>query len=215
MPLVIPIILIAFKSIVNYPTNPLGKGIVFKVLDFLGNPVIALLLGTFLAFGLSSKFTLEEKNSWVVSALKEAGIIILITGAGGAFGNVLRTMDLANFIHLDSNTLYGGILIAFAIAALLKSAQGSSTVAIITTAAIMAPLLPSVGLDTYLGRGCAVLAIGAGAMTISHINDSYFWVVSQFSEMNVKTALRSFSVATFFQGLTGLFLVLLILSIFG
>ena len=108
-----------------------------------------------------------------------------------------------------------GICIAFSIAAILKTAQGSSTVAIITAAAIMAPLLTSLGLETSVSKACTVLAIGAGAMTISHVNDSYFWVVTQFSNMDVKTALKSQSVATLLQGITGLLLVLGIQYFFG
>jgi len=90
----------------------------------------------------------------------------------------------------------------------LKSAQGSSTVAILTVSAIASPLLASMGLESNIGRVCSVLAIGAGAMTVSHVNDSYFWVVSQFSELSVKQSLRSLSLATAFQGLVGLLLVL-------
>ncbi|MEX0361570.1 MAG: GntP family permease, partial [Allomuricauda sp.] len=104
----------------------------------------------------------------------------------------------------------GGLLISFAIAAVLKTAQGSSTVAIITTSAIIAPLLDTFGLLSITDKALAVLAIGAGAMTVSHVNDSYFWVVSQFSNMNVKTALRGHTLATLFQGLVGLGVIVLL-----
>ena len=140
---------------------------------------------------------------------------MLITGAGGAFGAVLRVVDLASVLGLESNFMGSGLCIAFFIASILKTAQGSSTVAIITTAAIMAPLLDSLGLESSVSKACTVLAIGAGAMTVSHINDSYFWVVSQFSNMDVKTALKSQTIATFFQGLTGLLLVLGLQYFFG
>lgn len=215
MPLVTPILLIALKSIANYPTHPLGQAGLFKVLDFIGDPTIALLIGVILAFNISWKVTLKVKYEWMVLALKDAGLIILITGAGGAFGNVLRAMDIASFINLDSNMLQGGIAVSFIIAAILKTAQGSSTVSIITTAAIMAPLLVSLGLDTSMGKALTVLAIGAGAMTVSHVNDSYFWVVTQFSHMDVKTALKSFTTATFLQGVTGLIIIMAIQVFFG
>ncbi len=215
LPLLVPLVLIAFKSFVNYPTYPLGQGIPFKVFDFIGNPTIALLIGAIFAINISRKVSLALRYDWIVWALKEAGIIILITGAGGAFGNVLRSLDIASFIHFDSNLLQGGILISFMIAAILKTSQGSSTVAIITTAAIMAPLLATLGLDTDMGRTTTVLAIGAGAMTVSHINDSYFWVVAQFSNMDVKTALKSHTVATLLQGITGLIIIMAIQVFFG
>lgn len=198
------------KSIVDYPTHPLGEGWLFRVLDFLGSPVIALLIGVFFAFSLGRNVPSKEKEGWVPEAFKQAGAIVLITGAGGAFGAILRTMDIASIINLESSTGIGGLLIAFVIAAVLKTAQGSSTVAIITTSAIIAPLLETFGLISITDKALAVLAIGAGAMTVSHINDSYFWVVSQFSNMNVKTALRGHTMGTLLQGTVGILVILLL-----
>jgi len=96
------------------------------------------------------------------------------------------------------------------VAAALKSAQGSSTVALVTTSAMVASLLPELGLDSSMGRVLTVMAIGAGAMTVSHANDSYFWVVSQFSNMNVSLAYRAHTMATLLQGLTGITIVFLL-----
>ncbi|MDC6364997.1 MULTISPECIES: GntP family permease [Flavobacteriaceae] len=210
LPLLAPIILIALKSIANYPTYPLGKTWVFYVLDFLGNPIIALLIGVLFAFMLGNNTPAKERQDWVATAFKQAGAIVLITGAGGAFGAILRTIDIASLISLESNSGVGGLLIAFVIAAVLKTAQGSSTVAIITTSAIIAPLLETFGLLSITDKALAVLAIGAGAMTVSHINDSYFWVVSQFSNINVKTALRGHTLGTLLQGVTGVTIILLL-----
>tara|TARA_E500000318_G_C3559532_1_gene212761 strand:+ start:1068 stop:2387 length:1320 start_codon:yes stop_codon:yes gene_type:complete len=213
LPLLVPIVLIAMKSVADYPTHPLGEGWVFKILGFLGSPVIALLIGVFFAFALARKVPAEEKKGWVPEAFKQAGAIVLITGAGGAFGAILRTMDIASIIDLESSTGIGGLLIAFVIAAVLKTAQGSSTVAIITTSAIIAPLLETFGLISITDKALAVLAVGAGAMTVSHINDSYFWVVSQFSNMNVKTALRGHTMGTLLQGTVGILMILLLYAI--
>lgn len=210
MPLLAPIALIAMKSIVNYPTHPLGEGVIFQLLDFLGNPIMALLVGVFFALSLGRNVPAEEKEGWVPEAFKQAGAIVLITGAGGAFGAILRTMDIASMINLESSSGVGGLLIAFLIAAVLKTAQGSSTVAIITTSAIIAPLLESFGLISATDKSLAVLAVGAGAMTVSHINDSYFWVVSQFSNITVKTALRGHTLGTLFQGVVGILMVILL-----
>ncbi|WP_108244685.1 GntP family permease [Muricauda brasiliensis] len=210
LPLLVPIVLIAMKSVVDYPTHPFGEGTVFLVFNFLGSPVIALLIGVFFAFALGKKVPSEEKKEWVPEAFKQAGAIVLITGAGGAFGAILRTMDIASIINLESSTGMGGLLIAFAISAVLKTAQGSSTVAIITTSAIIAPLLETFGLVSITDKALAVLAIGAGAMTVSHINDSYFWVVSQFSHMKVKTALRGHTLGTLVQGVVGILMILII-----
>ncbi|PKQ44884.1 GntP family permease [Confluentibacter flavum] len=214
MPIVIPIVLIALKSISNYPTHPLGEGLLFDFTNFIGNPVIALLIGVFLAFKLKTNVKEATHYDWVTNGLKEAGIIILITGAGGAFGSILQATGIGNIIgnkFSDSNL---GLFLPFIIAALLKTAQGSSTVSIITTAAIMAPILASFGLDSSMGRALTVLAIGAGAMTVSHLNDSYFWVVAQFSGMNTTTALKTQTVSTFLQGIVGIILIMILGWIF-
>lgn len=210
LPLLLPIVLIALKSIAEYPTQPFGKEWVFDVLVFIGNPMIALLIGVLLVFVSSVKVKASIKNKWVLRSLKESGSIILVTGAGGAFGNVLRASDIGSIINPESSFIVSGLLIAFILSALLKTAQGSSTVAIITAAAIIAPLLGSFGLETEFEKALSVLAIGAGAMTVSHINDSYFWVVSQFSNLNVNSALKSHTVATFFQGIIGILIVLVL-----
>ena len=215
LPLLAPIVLIALKSIANYPTHPFGDSWAFHFFDFAGEPVIALLIGVFFAFLLGRGVPSKEKSGWVPEAFRQAGSIVLITGAGGAFGAILRTMDIASILNLQSSSAIGGLLIAFAIAAVLKTAQGSSTVAIITTSAIIAPLLDTFGLLSVTDKALAVLAIGAGAMTVSHINDSYFWVVSQFSNLNVKNALKGHTTATFFQGLVGIGIILLLHQIIG
>ena len=209
LPLFVPLVLIALKSVVNYPSQPFGEGLFSSLFDFLGSPIIALLIGVFLAFLLGRNHTATQKQDWVTTALKQAGLIVLITGAGGAFGAILRTVDIATILNLSATSGSGGLLICFGIAAALKTAQGSSTVSIITTAAIAAPLLATIGLDSMMGKALGVLAIGAGAMTVSHINDSYFWVVSQFSNLDVKQALKGYTTATFFQGLVGILIILL------
>lgn len=209
-PIIIPILLIALKSISSYPTHPFGDGSIVSVVNFIGNPVIALFFGVFLAFILKDKETKETHFNWVTSGLKEAGIIILITGAGGAFGAILRATGIGDIIGSSFAHLQIGLLLPFVIAAVLKSAQGSSTVSIVTTAAIVAPLLDPFGLDSPLGRVLTVLSVGAGAMTVSHLNDSFFWVVAQFTGLDTATALRSQTVSTLLQGLTGILLVMII-----
>lgn len=214
LPIIVPIILIALKSFSNYPTLPLGEGTILEIINFIGHPVIALFFGIFLAFNLKDKTIAETNFHWVTSGLKEAGIIILITGAGGAFGAILRATGIGDLIGSSFSNLQIGLLLPFLIAAVLKSAQGSSTVSIITTAAIVAPLLDSFGLDSALGRTLTVLSIGAGAMTVSHLNDSFFWVVAQFTEMDTPTALKSQSVSTLLQGVVGIIFIMIISWIF-
>lgn len=201
-PLLVPIVLIAIKSVVDYPTEPLGSGMLAQGLAFVGHPVIALLIGVLLS--MRSVPSRAESLVWVSQGLASAGSIILITGAGGAFGNLLRATGIGDSLATGMAHWQLGIGLPFVIAAVLKSAQGSSTVAIITTAALVSPLLESLGLAGEYAKALVVLAIGAGAMTVSHLNDSYFWVVAQFSDMDTATALRCHTLATLLQGLVGI-----------
>ncbi len=210
VPILLPIILIALKSVAEYPTMPFGNSSFANAISFIGNPVIALILGVFTAFVSGNITSTHDRFQWVGDGLKSAGVIILITGAGGAFGNILRATDISDTISTNMVGWELGIILPFLIAAVLKSAQGSSTVAIITTAALIAPLLDPLGLTAPAARSLVVLAIGAGAMTVSHVNDSYFWVVAQFSNMDTATALKSHTAATLLQGITGLVTVIIL-----
>lgn len=210
MPLVVPIILILLKSIAEFPTAPFGDGGFSTFLSFIGDPVTALILGVLLSFLLVKKASLgEAANEWTGEGIRNAALILAITGAGGAFGRILQNSPMVSFIENNLATLPLGILLPFLVSAAIKSAQGSSTVAIITTASIMAPLLAGLGLNPAL----TVISIGAGAMVVSHANDSYFWVVSQFSDMDVKTAYKAYTTSTLVEGLAA-FAVVLVLSIF-
>jgi len=214
IPIFLPIILIVLKSVSDFPTNPLGEG-AFKVFfGFIGEPTIALLIGVLLAFILPKKQHegIYSEYGWVGKALRSAAAIILITGAGGAFGKVLQNSGLADIIGNSLSGVKLGIWLPFIIAATIKTAQGSSTVAIITTASIIAPLLSSLGFNSEIAKSLAVLSIGAGAMVVSHANDSFFWVVTQMSRMDIKTGYKLQSLGTFILG-TFAVLTLWILSI--
>lgn len=203
IPILTPILLIAMKSIAELPAAPFGEGFLFDLFVFAGNPIIALLVGVGLAFLMVKGGKDKIQQTWLEEGLKKAGIIILITGAGGAFGSVLRETELGEFASQFAEIGGLGILIPFLIAAFLKTAQGSSTVAIITAAAIAAPLLGPLGFDSAIGKALTVLTIGAGSLTVSHVNDSYFWVVAKFSEMDTSTALKTHTIATAIMGVTG------------
>lgn len=209
LPLILPIALIALKSVADYPTRPLGDGWFREAASFIGHPVMALLAGVLLSFRLAPRQK-QNRFEWVNSGLQQAGVIILITGAGGAFGNILRATGIGDSVGELMLDWRIGVLLPFLLSAGLKTAQGSSTVAIITAAALVSPLLPAMGLSDSPGRELAVLAIGAGAMTVSHLNDSYFWVVSQFSNLDAATALRCHTLATLVQGVAGILLVVLL-----
>jgi GntP family gluconate:H+ symporter len=216
-PIAVPVLLIAVQSIAALPAKPFGEGAVYTLLRFLGNPNTALLLGVFVAIAVVWKQRPAVYGAWVEAGLKEAGTIILITGAGGALGKVLQTTPLGDYLGETLAPLGLGplsILLPFFIAATLKTALGSSTVAIITTASIIAPLLDSLGLAAGVGPALTTLAIGAGSMTVSHANDSYFWVVSQFSDMTVSQAYLLQTGGSAVAGTTGIVAVL-VMALFG
>ncbi|RTR39509.1 GntP family permease [Shewanella canadensis] len=207
-PIFVPILLICLGSIANFPTSPLGDGILFDVLAFLGQPVNALMIGLFLSLSLLKKSNkVKEFSERISQGLVVAAPILLITGAGGAFGAVLKATDIGTFLGTSLSALGIGIFMPFIVAAALKSAQGSSTVALVATSALVAPMLGDIGLASDMGRVLTVMAIGAGAMTVSHANDSFFWVVTQFSRMSVKQAYKAQTMATLIQGLTAMTLV--------
>lgn len=207
MPILVPIILIAIRSVATYPTLPFGEGYVFVFFNFAGQPINALLIGFLLSFLLFPAFNKETLTGWIGDGITAAAPILLITGAGGAFGTILKEAQIGDTL---GNLLAGyelGIFLPFIIAAAFKTAQGSSTVALVATSAIIAPLLSTIGMDSLNGKVLAVMATGAGAMTISHANDSFFWVVTQFSGMDVKTGYKTHSMGTLIQGVASMVLI--------
>lgn len=207
-PIFVPILMICLGSVARFPSKPLGEGFLFDTLNFLGQPLTALVIGLLLAVRLlKSDNKAKEFSERISQGITAAAPILLITGAGGAFGAVLKATPLGEYLGTTLSALGIGILMPFIVAAALKSAQGSSTVALVTTSALVAPLLGQLGLDSEMGRVLTVMAIGAGAMTVSHANDSFFWVVSQFSRMSVGLAYRAQTMATLVQGITAIVLV--------
>ena len=139
-------------------------------------------------------------DGWVGKAVITASIIIVITGAGGAFGKILQESGIDAVVKDRLAGVHVGIWLPFLIAAALKTAQGSSTVAITTTAGIMVPLVEVFGLDAPNAKALVVVAIGAGSMVVSHANDSYFWVVTQLSGMSVKQGYKLQTLGTLVEG---------------
>ena len=215
LPIIVPILLICLSSVANVPTAPLGTGFIIDILVFIGNPLTALLIGLFLSFLLinGSNKTQQISDS-IAQGLVVAAPILLITGAGGAFGAMLKVTPIGDYLGTTLSALGLGIFMPFIVSAALKTAQGSTTVALVTTSAMVAPLLDQIGLDSELGRVFCVMAIGAGAMTISHANDSFFWIVSQFSRMSVAQAYKAHSVATGIQGVTSIIFIWILTLVF-
>lgn len=204
LPILIPILLMCMGGLLTFlPSNTLGM----SYLRLITTPTMALGVGMLFAFRLAN----SNKNSFIHESIskgiEQAAPILIITAMGGALGTIIQTIPLQAYALEMTSFESLGILIPFAIAALLKTAQGSSTVAIITASSIVFPLLPLLGLEGEMGKVWTIMAIGVGSMTVSHANDSYFWIVSQMSDMDVKTAYKTHTLGTFFQGMVGLAVV--------
>lgn len=212
-PILLPIILIALKSIGDFPSAPFGSGPVKMIVSFVGNPVIALILGVFLAMTLIPKSEKENTLKWITEGVTNSAGILAITGAGGSFGAILQQLPIADALSGSMLGLGIGVVLPFVIAALLKTAMGASTVAMITTSAMIAPMMGALGFTSPIAKVLVIMAIGAGSMTVSHANDSYFWVVSQFSDMDTKAAYKCQTGVTAVMGVTTLVIVFL-LSLF-
>ena len=205
LPILVPISLMCLGTLLKIVPSFIG----LDYLMFLTKPSAALGIGLLFAFRLLINQPKKNINTVIKKGFKQAIPILVITGMGGALGRVIQTIPLEDYA-LEVSTFSGfGILIPFMIAALLKTAQGSSTVAIITTSSIIFPLLSVLGLDSEMGKVWAIMALGVGSMTVSHANDSYFWIVSQMSGMDVKTAYRTHTVGTLLQGTVGIIVVLI------
>ncbi len=203
LPLVFPILLISCATLPNIIPGLQALTNFFKI---VGNPAVALFIGLLCAFLLISKKIKQEWPTWISEALKDAGVILLITGAGGSFGAVIKSSGIDLILKEQiAGSQSGGILfllIAFLLGAVLKTAQGSSTSAIIITSSLLAPLTVLAGFTSAISLATLILAIGGGAMTVSHANDSYFWVVSQFSGISERDAYKSYTLITLAQGTT-------------
>ncbi|MEN8202585.1 MAG: gluconate:H+ symporter [Bacteroidota bacterium] len=215
IPILLPILLIVLKSISDFPTSPFGNGLASELIGFIGEPVIALMIGILMAFTLPGRLERDMLSSagWVGKALQNAAIIILITGAGGAFGMVLRNSGIADVLGDSMAGMKIGIFLPFLIAAAIKSAQGSSTVALITTASLLAPMMASLGFESDIAKALVVLATGAGSLVVSHANDSMFWIFTQMTGMRVRTGFKIHTVGTLVLGVSAVLVIWVISAI--
>lgn len=211
-PIIIPIILMAVSSIVTMAGM---GGFLASLLKFLGTPIIALSVGTvFAAIQLSGAGKMKDFYNICNDTLKTVGPILFVTAAGGVLGKVIASSDMVNYISQHATVLSAmGILFPFLLSAILKSAQGSSTVALTTTAGIVGPLLPVLGFTTPMQATLVCMAIGAGAMTVSHANDSYYWVVTNFGAMSTDRGYKTWTAASLVLGIAAIIEIAL-LSLF-
>lgn len=195
----------------------MGMGLLCSIfpmflLILFSNPTIALAIGLlFATFLLKRGSGFEEM---VENSLKRSGPILFITAAGSVLGNIVAGSPLVGFITDNAQVLNGlGLLFPFLVSAMLKSSMGSSSVAIITAAGIVAPFAEAMGLASPIGLTLICMAVGAGSMTVSHSNDSYFWVVTKFGKMDIKSGYKTQTLATLILGL-GALAELYIISLF-
>jgi GntP family gluconate:H+ symporter len=196
LPIVVPILLIISKSLVLFfIPDAIESSFLIPLISFIGSPLIALIIGVLLAFTLPKKFDVAmlSEAGWTGKALQSASTILLITGAGGIFGKILQYSGIGDAMAVMFDEIMIGIWLPFLLSAAIKTAQGSSTVALITTASIMAPLMVSMGFDSEMLKALVVIAIGAGGLVVPHANDSSFWVVTQLTGMNVKTGYKLYT----------------------
>jgi GntP family gluconate:H+ symporter len=206
LPIAVPLLLISMNSLVNI-LWPDSSSYIVGILAFAGQPIMALSIGVALSLSLIKIKGIKILNDIFESAIEKAGPILILTAAGGMFGNVIKETGIGIEAGKILSETGLGLVIPFLIACLMKTAQGSSTVAIITAASFMAPMLHLMGLESEWGRLLTMLAMGSGSMMISHANDSYFWVVTRFSDIQPDDTLRFFSTATAIMGITIFFLV--------
>jgi len=211
MPVLVPLLLISIKSLCDF-LFPGSNSALTKVTGLLGDPVIALLIGMFLSFTLFPVFSKRDINHVLTVSIEKAGPIIIITAAGGIFGAILKATGVGEQAGTFLSGTGLGLLIPFLIAFVLKTAQGSSTVAIITTASIMSSMLNNLGYSDETGKMLVMLAMGAGSMIVSHANDSYFWVITNFSKIEADDTLKVYSTGTIVMGMTA-FAVVYVLSL--
>ena len=199
LPVVIPITLIGIRSFFSIENTHPSPTLSFFLA--LGDPVTALLIGILLAFAGGRNWKKHRLGQLLSDAVEKAGSILVIIGAGGAFGAILAATKMGDQLSASLPLSDLGIFFPFLLTAVLKTAQGSSTVAIITASSIIKPLLPALGLATGNGPLLCVLSMGAGSMLLSHANDAYFWVITRLSGLSLRTMLKTYTPATALMGI--------------
>jgi Gnt-I system low-affinity gluconate transporter len=209
----IPLVLILFSTVTDVLIREevLESGIITEIISFLGHPFTALIIATLVAIyflGIKRGFDKKEILELSTKSLGPAGIIILITGAGGVLKQILIDSGIGQMMaETIADSAWPPVLLAWTLAAIVRVTQGSATVAMITAAGIMAPILEIMAL-TQTHLALIVLAISSGATLLSHVNDSGFWLVGKYLGLNEKQTLQSWTVMESIIAIMGLLLTL-------
>ncbi|WP_117160828.1 GntP family permease [Paraliobacillus sp. X-1268] len=207
--IMVPLVLILINTL---SAVMLPEGNTFRAFTtFVGNPIVALTIATLLTFtflGTKRGYSRQDIQDIATKALEPAGIIILVTGAGGVFKTVLIDSGVGDVLgNIMAGSALPPILLAFLIAAVVRVAQGSATVSMVTAAGLIAPVIGIMGLEGPV-LGLIVISIAAGATVLSHVNDSGFWLVSRYFGLDVKDTLKTWTVMETLIGVVGLFTAL-------
>ena len=208
LPIIVPIILIVVRSFVTLYAKDYAETPVYSVINFAGTPYIALLIGALVSFLLPPKITEQVIDGWVTKAIMNSAEILLITGIAGCFGRILQTIGVGKTMA-DAIASLGlpSVVLPFAISSIVLIAQGSATVALTTTAAIVLPMLGALNISPEL----AVIAIAGGSFTGVFPQGSYFWCVTKLAGYDIKKGYVAVTATTFVMGAIA-FVAILILS---
>ncbi len=217
LPVLVPIIFItldaSFTAILKANPQASIPKTILTLVKFLGDKNIAIVIGGILALLVIKKYKKENLSSFIQNALMSGGGIILITAAGGAFGGMIQQTGISAEIGLlTANYQMALIPMAFFIAALIRTAQGSATVALITTSGVLAGMATNTHLSfnpVYIG-----LAIGCGSKIFMWMNDPGFWILSKLSNLTEKEVLKTISPLLVVMGFTGLVVILIAAKLF-
>ncbi len=219
LPILLPIVLMLLRTVASLPSYPFGQGVVYSILFSLGHTVVALMIGLLIAFLSYMSVRPHDRTIWTFDgefgeALKVAGQIVLIVGAGGAFAAVLKMSDLQAIVTMYFSGVSLGILVPFVIGAIFRTAIGSGTVGMITAASMLLPLIDVLGFNTPIGLVIAMLACASGGFMVFHGNDDFFWVVTTTSGMSPDVAYKVFPVISILQAVTSLACVYILWLLF-
>ena len=208
----IPLMMLIVQSIGDIPSEPLGGGAAREMILGVGRPLILFLVGVgLMAIGHGRQsLKLLFDSGWSGRVLGNVAGIVMIVGAAGGLQRLCQETGMAELLGERLLAWPAGLLVPFLIAAVMKSLQGSSLVAAIATAGMVQPLLTPLGIGDENGRALATLAVGAGAMTVSHVNDEYFWLVAAGGGLSPLRALAAVTVGTLLQGFAAVAMLLVL-----
>jgi GntP family gluconate:H+ symporter len=213
--IVIPLLLISLNTISNLFDN-INDTTIYRSIKFIGNPNFALFVGMILSFFIPYKKI--KVNKIFISTIKDFLPIILLTSMGAAFGNIIKNSNISevipNFINIQESNIIYLCAMSYILSFILKTSQGSSTSSMIIVSSIIFPIISDINFNIF-DISMIILSIGAGSMMISHVNDSYFWIVTKQTSLNLKKGLKYFSVMTILQSTGTLLFIFMLLTIFS